>query len=46
MCKQQIIRKTKRARERYQDLCEEEENKKRQYCREQYKNLSVDEYKG
>ena len=33
----------KKARERCQDLSEEEKNKKRQYGRERYKNLPKDE---
>ena len=31
---------SKKARERYQNLSEEEKNKKRQYTRERYRNLS------
>ena len=35
-------RLSKRYRERYQDLSEEEENKKHQYTRERYRNLFGD----
>ena len=42
-----IIKKQKRpqklTRERYQNLSEEEKNKKRQYGHERYKNLPEDE---
>ena len=34
---------SKRARERYQDLSEEEKNKECQYAHEQYRNLSEEE---
>ena len=33
----------KKAHERYQDLSEEQKNKKQKYSRKQYKNLSEDE---